>query len=91
MRIHWTIKKKRGNFRPTLTYTLKLETHEKALAVHAVTVQSQIPFIPRPHESHCLPGEHERADDWAPSDFRHLSVHHLRTGEIREFIRLPYR
>ncbi len=91
MRIEWSIKKKRGNFRPTLTYTLALEDHEKALAVHSVHVDSQIPYIPRPHESHCLPGENERAENWEPKDFKRLSVPHFKTGEIREFLRLPFR
>ena len=91
MRIQWTIKKKRGNFRPTLNYELTLEEHEKAMAVHAVGIDSLIPYIPRPHESHCLPGENERVDGWEPRDFVRLSVPHFKTGEIREFIRLPYR
>ena len=91
MRIEWRIKKKRGNFRPTLTYHLSLEDHEKALAVHAVSIETRIPYIPRPHEGFCLPGENERAPGWTASSFWHLTVPHFKTGEIKEFIRLPFR
>lgn len=92
MKINWKIKKRRGNFRPVLTYTLILESFEKALAIQAVAVKSLIPEIPRRHESFCLPDENERHPCWSPSPDRchWLQVPYFKTGETRGFIRLPF-
>lgn len=91
MQINWTIKKKRGNFRPYLKYTLILEDFEKKLAVNAVSIQSSIPVVPDSHSSTCMPGINERNPDWQPERFHYLSVPHFKRGEIEDFIRLPFR
>ena len=91
MKIQWKIKKKRGNFRPSLSYHITLEDFEKQLAIHAVRIESQIPVIPRAHESFCLPGENERDPNWSPKGFHLIQVPYFKTGEVSEFIRLPFR
>lgn len=94
MRIQWTIEKKRGNFRPTLTYTITLETFEKELAVNALSIKSRIPRIPNSHCHFCLPGEDERDASWTPERYHYISVPsvtYLKNGEIRKVIRLPFR
>ncbi|WDP92751.1 MAG: hypothetical protein HUN04_24730 [Desulfobacter sp.] len=91
MKINWKIRKKRGNYRPVLNYTMTLEPFEKSLAIQAVSIQSFIPEIPRPHESFCLPGKNERHQAWIPDRFHCLQVPYFKSGETRGFIRLPYR
>ena len=91
MKVDWQILKKRGNFRPTLTYTITLEPFEKKLAVHAVWVESHIPEIPNPSQRYCLPGENERSPVWIPSEFHRLQVPFFKIGERRDFMRLPFR
>lgn len=91
MEIKWHIRKKRGNFRPSLNYHIRLEPFEKELAVHAVSIESRIPLVPNPHQGFCLPGENERAPAWKPALFHSLSVPHFKKGEISGFIRLPFR
>ncbi|WP_321493699.1 hypothetical protein [uncultured Desulfobacter sp.] len=91
MKISWQIRKKRGNFRPGLSYEFTLEPFEKKLAIHAVQVESLIPMLPRPHLSYCLPGEDERAPGWQPSRFHVLQVPHFKDGHTRGFLRLPFR
>ena len=61
MHIEWTITKKRGWLRPTLTYTITLEAHEKALALPEVSVLSSIPKPEEERQEHCPPGRFERA------------------------------
>lgn len=91
MKIDWQITKKRGNFRPTLKYAIGLESFEKKLAMQAVWVESRIPEIPNPSQRYCLPGENERSPLWKPSGFHRLQVPFFKTGERRDFLRLPYR
>ena len=91
MRIKWQIKKKRGNFRPTLNYTITLESFEKNLAIHSVGLETQIPELPSAHKSYCLPGENERHPLWSPKRFHWIQVPYFKTGRVSEFIRLPFR
>ncbi len=91
MIVDWKIKKKRGNFRPVLTYNIKLESFERSLAIHAVNIESKIPYIPRSHENFCLPGENERHPNWEPKRFHRLQVPYFKTGETNGFIRLPFK
>ncbi|MCG8548844.1 MAG: hypothetical protein MI799_00420 [Desulfobacterales bacterium] len=91
MKINWQIKKKRGNFRPRLTYTITLESFEKKLAIHAVQVESHIPMIPSSHLSYCLPGEHERSPSWAPDRYHVFQVPYFKDGYTDGFIRLPFK
>ena len=91
MKIDWQISKKRGNFRPRLSYELTLETFEKKLAIHAVQVESLIPVIPKSHLSYCMPGENEREASWTPDRFHILQVPYFKEGVSTGFIRLPFR
>ncbi len=91
MKINWQIKKKRGNFRPRLTYTITLESFEKELAIHAVRVESHIPMIPSSHLSYCLPGEHERSLSWKPDRYHVFQVPYFKIGYADGFIRLPFK
>lgn len=91
MKIDWQIKKKRGNFRPRLLYTITLESFEKELAIHAVQVESQIPMIPCSHLSYCLPDEHERNLSWKPDRYHVLQVPYFKDGYTEGFIRLPFK
>lgn len=91
MKIKWDIKKKRGHFRPSLNYHIRLESFEKALAVPAVRIQSLIPEIPNSHLSFCMPLENERCPGWEPVSYHPLSVPYFKHGETHGFIRLPFR
>ncbi|WP_020588298.1 hypothetical protein [Desulfobacter curvatus] len=91
MKINWQIKKKRGNFRPRLTYTISLESFEKELAIHAVRIESDIPMIPGSHLSYCLPGEHERSPSWKPDRYHVFQVPYFKDGYSDGFIRLPFK
>lgn len=94
MRIQWTIEKKRGNFRPTLSYTIRLETFEKELAVNALSIKSRIPRIPNSQCHVCLPGDDERDASWAPKRYHYISVPsvtYIKDREIQDSIRLPFR
>lgn len=94
MQINWTIEKKRGNFRPLLSYTITLESFEVELAVSSLNIKSFIPRIPNAREAHCLPGEGERSASWTPSRYHYLSipsVTYLKESTIENTIRLPFR
>jgi hypothetical protein len=91
MKIQWTIRKKRGNYRPTLHYVITLEDFEKELAVSSLTIKSNIPKIPNPHQPYCLPDTNERVLKWKPQDYHFISVPYFKNGELEECIRLPFR
>ena len=91
MKIDWQITKKRGNFRPRLTYEITLESFEKELAIHSVQIETHIPMIPSSHLSYCLPGEHERNLSWKPDRYHVFQVPYFKDGYIDGFIRLPFR
>jgi hypothetical protein len=60
MIIEWNIHKKRGNFRPVLTYTITLEDFEKELGLPQVLMESTIPEPPDSWSASCLPDKCER-------------------------------
>ncbi len=90
MKIKWKIKKKRGNYRAGLNYTITLEEYERELAVHAVNIRSLIPLITDSDQNYCLPGCNERSPDWKPEDYHYINVPYFKTGELSNFIRLPF-
>lgn len=90
MRITWHIEKKRGNLRPELYYDVVLEGHEKALALPYVRIDSTIPEPPASWQSHCYPGEHERAGVEAVGVYPLATPNHA-TGTLRQSLRLPWR
>ncbi len=91
MKICWSIDKKRGNYRPTLQYTITLEAHERAIAVDSLRIESTIPRIPTAGRSWCLPGQDERAEGWQPTEFHSLTVPWFKVGESSDVLRLPFR
>ena len=91
MKIQWKIEKKRGNYRPTLNYMISLEEHEKALAMHAVSIRSLIPRVVDSSQAWCMPGTNERAPGWQPTEFHRLSVPYFKNGTAEGFIRLPFK
>ena len=69
MYIEWNITKERGNLRPVLQYRVRLEDHEKALALPGVSIESTIPKPDEEHMKYCYPGVMERADGWQAHAF----------------------
>ena len=90
MNIEWNINKQRGNFRPTLTYTITLTEFEKSLAMPAVRITSTIPKPPETGWMHCWPEQNERGD-WTPTEFYQLMTPSHKSKDIRESIKLPWR
>lgn len=90
MKISWTIEKPRGNYRPSLNYTIILEDFEQALAVPSINIQSLIPKI-NCSKPYCMPNECERATQWQPADFHWISVPYFKEGIVQEHIKLPFR
>lgn len=91
MKIEWSIKKKKGNFRPGLSYRITLEDFEQELAVSMVNIQSKIPEIIDSHDDFCFPDCHERCSDWQPAGFHWISTPYFKDGASSGFIRLPFR
>ncbi|MCW7754353.1 hypothetical protein OOT00_10180 [Desulfobotulus sp. H1] len=60
MEICWKIEKKRGNYRPVLSWVITLEPAEKELAMAPVAVDTGIPMPHDYWESHCYPDKNER-------------------------------
>lgn len=74
MHIEWHITKERGNLRPVLSYRVRLEEHEKALALPSVSVLSTIPRPEEHHMKHCYPGTMERRAGWKADAFYTLEA-----------------
>ena len=66
MKITWKIAKKRGNYRPELTYTCIKDSWEVDLAVQRVSIVSTIPEVEMRYQAECLPGEYERSARYNP-------------------------
>lgn len=92
MFIEWKITKKRGNLRPVLTYTVRLEDHEKALALPGVCIASRIPKPEEDRQEYCYPGQYERGSARASQN----AVYELEAPSHRgqawtRSLRLPWR
>ena len=91
MLIEWSITKKRGNLRPVLQYRVRLEDHEKELAIPEVQVASTIPCPEQPSQKHCYPGQMERAEGFVPERFHSLeSPSHQGYPQLHTLV-LPWR
>lgn len=90
MKLLWHIEKKRGNFRPVLTYRVELDDWERELATPALRIDSSIPEPVRSWQDHCYPGELERGDE-PPTSCYPLEIppHKGRFGSTS--LRLPWR
>ncbi len=90
MRIIWNIEKKRGNMRPVLRYCVKLEAHEKDLALPPVRVRSLICEPPNSWQAYCYPGNDERAGKTGHGEYFLESPGH-KGREKEHTLRLPWR
>lgn len=91
MRIEWKITKKRGNLRPVLSYSARLEEHEKALALPTVSIVSSIPRPEEERQDYCYPGLFERAREYAPREFHILEVPSHKGHSWTHSLLLPWR
>ncbi len=90
MNIRWSITKERGNFRPVLRYTTRLNEFEQGLGLPMVRIESTIPKPPDGAWTYCWPGQNERGT-WEPSEFHLLKTPSHKTGELTEALKLPWR
>lgn len=91
MRIEWNILKKRGNLRPVLTYSVSLEEHEKALAMHPVAIVSSLPVPEEARQEYCYPGQWERSNKGEPGERYTLEVPSHKGHAWKQTLRLPWR
>ena len=87
MRLHWHIDKKRGNFRPVLTYRVELDDWERELATPALRVTSTIPEPAQSWREYCYPGELERGDAPPASCYQLEIPPHKSNNKINTFTR----
>lgn len=91
MEIQWNITKKRGNFRPTLTYTVTLAEHERALALPFIRIQSTIPEPSDAWQEFCYPNQHERVEEYVSGKFYNLEIPSHKQHTWQNTLRLPWR
>ena len=93
MHIEWKIEKKRGNLRPDLRYSVRLEEHEKALALPPVSIISTIPKPEEERQDYCYPGQYERAEKQNNSneEYHILEVPSHKGHSWMRSLRLPWR
>ena len=91
MLIEWNITKKRGNLRPVLSYSIRLEEHEKALAVPLVSIVSTIPKPMEDWQDHCYPGQFERTAEPVFSGFHVLESPSHKGHSWTHTVKLPWR
>ncbi|XPV75067.1 MAG: hypothetical protein ACNI27_10530 [Desulfovibrio sp.] len=98
MKIQWELKKKRGNFRPEITYTLALEGYEKELGVNPVTVATAIPKPAENWQGHCYPDCLERKRGGSTEQgiktlepFYSITTPSHKVGTVSGSLRLPWR
>ena len=91
MHIEWKITKKRGYFRPVLHYSVRLEDHEKALALPIVSIVSTIPQPEEERQDYCYPGLFERAAEYEPTRFYTLEAPSHKGHSWTRSLTLPWR
>lgn len=91
MQIEWKITKKRGYFRPVLQYSVRLEEHEKALALPIVSIVSTIPQPEEDRQDYCYPGLFERAANYTPTRFYSLEAPSHKGHSWMRSLTLPWR
>ncbi|TYT73246.1 hypothetical protein [Desulfobotulus mexicanus] len=90
MEIRWSIDKKRGNFRPVLSWSITLEPAEKELGMAPLAVDTKIPMPAAYWESHCYPGQHERSGKPVPGSWEVITPAH-KSGKSDGRMILPWR
>jgi hypothetical protein len=91
MKIKWEIEKKRGNWRPTLTYTCTKLPDEVNLAIPAVVMGTKIPEPPNSYRDICMPDTDERNEGWVPKNFTTIKTPRNNEQEFGESLKLPWR
>ena len=91
MQIEWKITKKRGYFRPVLQYCVRLEEHEKALALPIVSITSTIPQPEEDRQDYCYPGLFEREANYSPTRFYSLEAPSHKGHSWTRNLTLPWR
>ena len=91
MHIEWKITKKRGYYRPALYYSVRLEEHEKALALPIVSIVSTIPQPEEDRQDYCYPGLFERAAEYVPTRFYTLEAPSHKGHSWTRTLTLPWR
>lgn len=91
MEIQWNITKKRGNFRPTLTYTVTLAEHERALGLPFIRIQSTIPEPSDAWQEFCYPEQLERSEGYKAEKFYNLEIPSHKKHTWQNSLRLPWR
>ena len=91
MKIEWKITKKRGNLRPTLSYTFIVDSFEKCLALPPIRICSTIAEPINAWEEHCYPNQYERAENPEYKGFYELSIVPHKGKVWTQEIRLPWR
>ncbi len=91
MKIQWKIIKKRGNLRPTLTYSFVVEDYEKGLAIPPVRIDSYIAEPINSWQEHCYPKEHERAATPTFKGMYSLEIVVHKGNGWPQTLRLPWR
>lgn len=90
MIITWNIAKKRGNYRPVLTYVVTLSEFERALCLPCVCIESTIPKPPESSWTYCWPGRNERGI-WSPTSWYPLRTPSHKDGSSTTSLKLPWR
>lgn len=91
MKIEWSIQKKRGNLRPTLSYSFIVEKFEKELALPPVRIISTIYEPLEAWQEHCYPEQYERADTPQYKEYYTLEIISHKGHLWPQKIRLPWR
>lgn len=90
MDITWKIQKKRGNYRPVLSWVITLEPAEMGLAMAPLALDTGIPMPPAYWEAHCYPGQNERAGAGQQGSWEVITPSH-RSGKAEGRMILPWR
>ncbi len=91
MKIQWKIEKKRGNLRPTLSYSFVVEEYERQLALPPVRICSSIAEPVDSWQEHCYPNTHERAHEPQYQGFYKLEIISHKGRTWTQSMRLPWR
>ncbi len=91
MKIQWKIEKKRGNLRPTLTYSFIIENYEKSLALPPIRICSTIAEPIDSWQEHCYPNTNERAATPSYKGHYNLEIVSHKGKVWAQSLRLPWR
>lgn len=90
MQLTWNITKKRGNWRPVLTYKCVKDGWEDDLAVPGGRTHIRVPSPGSWPSANCMPGEHERSERFQMHESA-LELPMYTKTELTVKITLPWR